>query len=407
LSPLRQHRQYKLYNPWPELAEEIWGSRCQPLINTVYLPTHDPDRFLQSCANGTSSTDEWVLLMHEYAHLKLNSTPIKEVARLYLGRIYDSLEELLHCPTDQWSEAEAKSFERFRTMHMHLSEIFGRMTLVEELLTAAFAFTTAEVVFQTKSKKELSEFERDSVRAFEKQFPDFQFLYYGIKEVFRLAGNQQQKHLLILGWLGIFLQPTDIGTVASSKERCKTLVDHVRPIENYTQLVGWLKGQIYNPSLIEDWQLILRLSMQYSQKSKNMRLLGEMSMANRLLIKKEVNYEDVVNLVQEMPNQYSSWPNGGGTLLPQVFLCPMERGNTRYIVPFNPAGNYNKYLYLLFLEAVLEQVNSGRRILWPFPFDATKNDYSCVPQPLLKQRMKRLARWAKEGRFGPRVDRQM
>jgi hypothetical protein len=393
LPPSRQHRQYKLYNPWPELADDIWSSRCQPLINVVYLPTHHPDRYLQSCANGTSSTDEWTMLIHEYAHLSLNSTPLKEVARLYLGLIYDSLEELLCNPTDRWSEATAKSLEHFRMMHLHVSEIFKRMTLTEELLTTAFTFTTAEVVFQTKFKEELSELEGDSIGAFEQLFPGFQILYYGIKEVFRLACNQQQKHLLILGWLGIFLQPIDIDTDISSAERCKTLVDHVRPMKNYKQLLEWLECQICDPSLIEDWQTILRLSMRYSQKSENMRPLGELSMANSLLIKKEVNFEDVVNLIREIPKR--------DKLLPQVFLYPKKHGNAQYVVPFNKAGNYNRYLRLLFLESVRQQINEGTGILCPFLSNDTESSYSCIPQPLLKQGIKRLARWAMEGRFGP------
>jgi hypothetical protein len=390
-----------LYSPWPELASDTRTSRCQPLIRCIYLPTPYPDRFLHSFANGTSSITEWFALQHEYAHLRLNSTPIKEQARLYLGRIYDSLEELFRIPEDQWNEATEKSWANFLTMHTHLSDVYKRIYLAEELLATAFTFSTAEIIFRTKTRTEISDFEAYLVNSFRNQFVDFEALYYGLKGAFRLADNQHEKFLLILAWFGIFLQPIDVEADAASKDRCKTLVDHVRSMKNCTQLLDWLERQICDPSFIQDWQATLLQSMRYSQNSENMRLLGELSMANRLLIKKEVSFEDVVNLIREIPNQYSSWPHSGGTLLPQVFLYPKKRGNTQYIVPFNEAGNYNKYLPLLFLESIQQQLNTQSGIHCPFLLDDTEGDCACVPQPLLKQGIKRLARWAKEGRFGP------
>jgi hypothetical protein len=371
----------------------------------VYLPSDEPDHFLYRFANRTCSFIEWVVLAHEYIHLSLNFTPIKELARFYLGRIYDSLEELLCAPEDQWSETTAKSWDHIKTMNKHLGDVFERTDLTEELLATAFTFSAAEVVFQSQSRdklsKLLSKLEEVTIDSNEWHLVGFKALYYDFKKVFQLANNQQEKRLQILVWLGVFLQPIEIEVDAFSRERCEKFLDHISPIKNCTQLLEWLQRQISEPSFIQNWQTILQLSMQNRQKSKNMRLLGELSMANSLLIKKEVNLEDVVNLIREIPNQYLSWPHLGVESLPYAFLYPKRYGNAHYVVPFNADGNYNKYRRLLFLESVRQQLNTGIGFRYPFLLDDIEGNCTSVPQPLLKQGIKRLACWAMEGRFGP------
>ncbi len=150
-----------LQNPWPLLAAnpDIYTVRANPLIRSVYFPTHlgETDREIKRILREKRKeqlTEENIgifknafILWHEEAHFQyMDWTPAKDLARIYLALSYMCIAIMLSFQAESESEWEVildhwKSLESYG---QNLNQIEESIGFVEEVFANAWTIQIME-----------------------------------------------------------------------------------------------------------------------------------------------------------------------------------------------------------------------------------------------------------------------
>jgi hypothetical protein len=238
----------KVQSPYPSLAGlyTYRQARTQPLTKIMYFPTSEEyDTF------GESYLDELLIYYHEIYHTLSATAPAKLIARLLLGRAYDSLSVLLHRVT--WDNKMEKSWDEIKKINTQLTDICSSILLSEELLATAISVAACSKHSESYSLKALRNKEEEIVTHCSK-LPHFRESYY--HTLMKVMQWNNECEYPLVQYLQFYLQgikgsqspralrlyDDDVGgfIVAKSVIRCRILAEHVNAMRSGKELFDWL-----------------------------------------------------------------------------------------------------------------------------------------------------------------------
>ncbi|MFI0775484.1 hypothetical protein [Streptomyces sp. NPDC021212] len=208
-------------------------------------------------------------LLHEFAHYgRLEHTPAKEQARLYLAAVYASIENALLLPLDD-SEVE-QVVRSFWSGHSHLQRILEGIGSSEELLATALTFDIARRAVASGAplqsmRDESMALELEALEMEEQGYPGEFIKYYpGISRLVHMmfGGTEEAGALRSLAFP--FMQPVKyVGEVADyvveSMASLAVLLDVVDQTENTEEVITRLRTMMRD--LRRDWETSLSVSV--------------------------------------------------------------------------------------------------------------------------------------------------
>jgi hypothetical protein len=242
----------KIHNPFPQTAcSDNFNQACaHPLVNLWYEPVSKPEIYPRNF-------EQLVTVFHEETHARHNVTPAKILARVWLGRTYEYLNELLY--GESWDEECWRELDR---SNAELSAICSAITLSEELIAIADSFRVKSYFNSPEHLDELERLKEKSVEQYQELDPDFAELYDNtFKKVMGWCNEEPGKqvttgsykgHLRVEDsltiYLGMFLQGIQLNRyegqlgieVVDSNGRCKMLDEVVKDMKNGVELKDWI-----------------------------------------------------------------------------------------------------------------------------------------------------------------------
>jgi len=399
--------------PWPHLVDPEFPNYAwtQPYTRTWYVPTALPDQFFNHLLQRTLPLPYWVMVHHEMFHLLVDYSPAKVWARSVGGGIISWLADLFEQTEESWSPESERLWSSASNLNLWLDHIGERILLAEELLATAFSFVAVErnlddLPHTIRKKRELSRLESDWVARqaalMGKVFTDF---YYGdshpgsggFRHFARQLFFQLPEHIWkARGRVTIFLEPARSLRASGlempdSRTRCDQLLSHLATGGGIATALDWIEEEIRHEDYNADYanNEILE-GYRYSDIFDEEAAVG-FGFEFRTVMKR---------LARTYQHIFTSAGARSTTEPAMTYLWPVERHDQWFLYPFTTGSFDETYLGSLFLEAFRQQLASGTGFRCPLLGLSSGEHCLCSTEPLVKQRLQRLVRWAKEGHFG-------
>lgn len=392
-------------NSWPELVGSLdpYIPRSNPLINAWYIGAFSLERltgneptkfpFLVRSDDNLSDLPLQLATTHEYVHLLLNFTPVKDRARLVLAEAYAAV-HLLWSVDDLTSEETDILNNVLRTANDTLSGLGQDIAMVEELLATSYAFqlnygamsriarsrSSLEALIERVFVGELDAAHKQAIWFGD----DFLQLYFGDgaldgfrKIAWLMASDGPESKRRLFPRLAIFLQGLtsagEYGWAVDGSVRCAELVGVARGIDRADQLTEWLDEKIASNHELQNWTRVLTKIVETCSKEQpsgsvesffgkvladRLSLLWEMTVGRGVFVSGQPD-----QLVANLQAECLRWPNSALTLNNSLYIYwEKVAGAWTVHVETNPTDDH-RLSSLARDEEWREQIDSGGPLL--------------------------------------------
>ncbi len=390
----------RVLNPWPQLVDRTrpgfaWS---QPLIRAYYLPTVNPTGLEQAVRDGHRELLPMLVAhSHETFHIMLDQTPAKRLARIHSSLAYERIAALMETPGNRWQRSHERHWQALQWHNAQLDALAQSILLEEELLATSLSFWQVGLeAWSDEMQADLANLEQAWVaKQAELIGPLFAQCYRGIRHLWTLAPERDAGRWAYIARIAsvleaVYVEESEDGSSGGEVVR-DICADFARNATAYTKtedVLRWVEA-IWNSA---------RDSLYFENWS-------DTAYGTPVLLDVKRARTAVRAMTQLFGTTWEHWlgdPSAHEWRTDTV-LFPRELFNRWFVLAVIAGERDERYLRTLVLESLRQQLASGQGFACPVRAVARQEHWIeciCGSEPLVRERVRRFAEWAFEGRFG-------